>query len=558
MSRRWPAGLVALFTVLALASTGQCKPPDLPLDQDSLPNATEIVLEPSVLEAIGVLNSYPIQILKIEEFDTSGPCGEEICEDPEPEVIQRMPKEEPETESESKPEKPKSTSAGPRCLGAGQITSSAKSCARPGLVENVKRLKDAKEAMKKAHQLHHAGDYAGAAKCLEQAQEALAGTAWAGLLNESLKCAREHCSNLEAMKKRDELRKAAQQLRDRNVNQAEAAPACQASGACGAAKPACGIKIVTGQAMLGERHGFENGVRCIGRTVQATNTNNGVSVEVTITVTATNPPKVVRRSYVSQPACGKGMPCVPPSCCAMGAYLHQVPLMLALEHVRAATGCKVVIDAEGLHKAGVSPIVPVTLDVQGMPLYGALDLMLRPHGLQATLEGDTIHVTCSPECRKAVSGCGVTKAMQQAANKTACEDACPKCATMHAKAVQVREAAAKKILVEGLMKACRLAVVDGRYAKAADLARQAHAVDPARVESDPMVIKLDLLGGAGAPKVRVLTGTSTPAGAAGVAEEAEEMPDGQTKLVPHLPGTFPDVVGALEALAGQVELPADR
>jgi hypothetical protein len=69
------------------------------------------------------------------------------------------------------------------------------------------------------------------------------------------------------------------------------------------------------------------------------------------------------------------------------------------------------------------------------------------------------------------------------------ESVCPKCEAMHAKHV-----AGKAELVSGLMKACYLALGEGRYDKAVDLARQAYAVDPARVEADPLVYKMHLLG----------------------------------------------------------------
>jgi hypothetical protein len=115
-----------------------------------------------------------------------------------------------------------------------------------------------------------------------------------------------------------------------------------------------------------------------------------------------------------------------------------------------------------------------------------------------------------------------------------------------------REEAAKKLMAEGLLKACRLAVVDGCYDRAADLARQAYAVDPARVEADPMVIKLDLLNGwmlrQAAPKVKMLT---CPAG---TSEQCEVGPDGETKLMPQLPGLFGDMVEAMEAVLAQMPI----
>jgi hypothetical protein len=51
----------------------------------------------------------------------------------------------------------------------------------------------------------------------------------------------------------------------------------------------------------------------------------------------------------------------------------------------------------------------------------------------------------------------------------------------------------KKVMVEGLLKAAHLAMAEGRTAKAAELVRQAHALSPERVESDPLVYKMHLL-----------------------------------------------------------------
>jgi hypothetical protein len=71
---------------------------------------------------------------------------------------------------------------------------------------------------------------------------------------------------------------------------------------------------------------------------------------------------------------------------------------------------------------------------------------------------------------------------------TACPSACPKCERLHAaRAKGVREQ------VEGLMQACRLAAEAGRHAKAAELARQAYALDAERVLADPLVYKMHLL-----------------------------------------------------------------
>jgi hypothetical protein len=70
-----------------------------------------------------------------------------------------------------------------------------------------------------------------------------------------------------------------------------------------------------------------------------------------------------------------------------------------------------------------------------------------------------------------------------------CGSVCPKCEALHA---QYMKKAGASEQVNGLMKACYLAIGEGRIEKAADLARQAHALDPARVEGDPLIYKMHL------------------------------------------------------------------
>ena len=53
--------------------------------------------------------------------------------------------------------------------------------------------------------------------------------------------------------------------------------------------------------------------------------------------------------------------------------------------------------------------------------------------------------------------------------------------------------AGKGVMVDGLMKSAQLALGEGRVCKARELVRQAHALDPARVEADPLVYKMGLL-----------------------------------------------------------------
>ncbi len=65
--------------------------------------------------------------------------------------------------------------------------------------------------------------------------------------------------------------------------------------------------------------------------------------------------------------------------------------------------------------------------------------------------------------------------------------------------------------VKGLMKACRLLMNEGLHEQAAELARQAFALDPERVAADPLIYKMHLLA-------------VTPASHSAGAEEASEPP----------------------------------
>src|SRR5207247_2459756 len=53
--------------------------------------------------------------------------------------------------------------------------------------------------------------------------------------------------------------------------------------------------------------------------------------------------------------------------------------------------------------------------------------------------------------------------------------------------------AGSEVQVTGLLKACRLALTCGDHSKACELARQAQALDAARVAADPVAYKMHLL-----------------------------------------------------------------
>jgi hypothetical protein len=133
-----------------------------------------------------------------------------------------------------------------------------------------------------------------------------------------------------------------------------------------------------------------------------------------------------------------------------------------------------------------------------------------------------------------------------------CPSACPKCEKLHAaRAKGVHEQ------VEGLMCACRLAAEAGRHAKAAELARQAYALDAERVMADPLVYKLHLLA------LQRDKGKARPGGTYSGAEHCEpacpwtdkgnglapgSKDDPEPDVAPTPPPVDADIVGALERL----------
>lgn len=195
------------------------------------------------------------------------------------------------------------------------------------------------------------------------------------------------------------------------------------------------------------------------------------------------------RAAAATPACGQ--PCCPVQrkmLTPVNARWTSVPLGAVLADLDHAHAVTVVVE----------PIVPldqpVSLDVHGQPLGVVFDMLARPFGLQPVVRGDCVYLT-QARCAGGEECCE-----GQGCPKGCCEcPACPQCEKMHARAVKKQKKQAKSSKagideqVDGLMKACYLAFQEGRYGKATDLAREAHALDPRRVEGDPLVYKFGLL-----------------------------------------------------------------
>ncbi len=126
--------------------------------------------------------------------------------------------------------------------------------------------------------------------------------------------------------------------------------------------------------------------------------------------------------------------------------------------------------------------------------------------------------------------------------------------------------------VSGLMKACRLLVNEGLHEQAAELARQAYALDPERVMADPLVYKMHLL----ATTPRQSFGSSKPDGSTESSEPAScpycprigqpiraIVPDKKkrasgptTLLVPPMPPVDYEVVPVLDGVLTEKDRPA--
>jgi hypothetical protein len=114
--------------------------------------------------------------------------------------------------------------------------------------------------------------------------------------------------------------------------------------------------------------------------------------------------------------------------------------------------------------------------------------------------------------------------------------------------------------VRGLMKACRLLMCEGLHEQAAELARQAFALDPERVMADPLLYKMHLL--ADSPRSSESSEASEPPSCPYcpkvgkpirgiVPEKKESEPGPSTLLVPPMPPVDYEVVPALDRVLAE-------
>jgi hypothetical protein len=234
----------------------------------------------------------------------------------------------------------------------------------------------------------------------------------------------------------------------------------------------------------------------------------------------------------------------------LSVHYTNVPLGVVLDDLCRCQVVPVRVDLAALQAAGVSLAQPVTLQADNIPFHLALDLLLRQAGLTCHQQQVPLVITCSGQKSRGEEESEPRPEVKQ--------PVCPKAEELHA-----RHCAALQVQARGLMKACYLALAEGRHQKAADLARQAHALAPELVEADPIVYKLHLLPGLGAASAlsehesEECEPRSSPASPQGPANETTPAPGDHPchsgSPYPPLPPMHHGMVDALDVLLREWE-----
>jgi hypothetical protein len=594
MPRRWLACVLALSVVFGLASISSAKPPDLPQNERiiveaqepgyapadpqlpvplgstrpeggkgfisyqyagafvvfdgtvklpetsdlqsylKLPNAIP-PLDPAMLQyrpflaGLALLGMNPIQMVNL-----SPAGGEEACEDDDPEAMRCLPVEEETEEPARAPEKlscmPKedTKAQGSVCpyvrkQMAEQTSRFLPPCAVRSVLDNLKTLEKAAQVLKEAKHLAHDGKTDEAIECLEGVKQMCPGSSY---------------------------EKRAAELIDQ-IHQAEEQQASQGGGCC-----CCPLGCMNhfGMCWVGQVLDwmFSDTVKAPAGAEQAQDVAPSVSVDEPIPLPCPPgcPMEALQEQIKQMEVLQERMrhECLPPgheppTCITSGpfgysgqsvsAHFQQTPLGMVLGNLHGSI--EVRIDIAGVDQASASMATPVTVHVNGVPMQVLLEQLLRPLHLKAVMHGNVVTIT-----RDGDSQCQVNSEVQESSCPKMCgSSVCPKCELLHA------QHAGKCEMVNGLMKACYLAFGEGRYEKAVDLARQAHAVDPARVEADPLVYKMHLLGQCCPKKDCKTTTDVVPPG--GECEEQEAVGADGCVLVPRMPGLFLDLADAMDA-----------
>jgi len=143
--------------------------------------------------------------------------------------------------------------------------------------------------------------------------------------------------------------------------------------------------------------------------------------------------------------------------------MRDASLRQVVEQICYCHGIQISLDVDLQQSPCANLDAPITIRLEGVTCKSALKLLLATSRLTFVVQGDKLVVTTKKKA-KANNAAGVAGCKPGVAEQ-----------------------------VRFLMKACRDAMECGRHQKAADLARQAYALDPELVQADPLVYKMHLL-----------------------------------------------------------------
>ncbi len=77
----------------------------------------------------------------------------------------------------------------------------------------------------------------------------------------------------------------------------------------------------------------------------------------------------------------------------MSLHFDNTPLTEVVKHLSTLAEVNIVVDSAGLEEEGVQSSTPVTINVDGIKLKSALNLMLEPLRLGYLIQNDVLNVT---------------------------------------------------------------------------------------------------------------------------------------------------------------------
>ncbi len=230
----------------------------------------------------------------------------------------------------------------------------------------------------------------------------------------------------------------------------------------------------------------------------------------------------------------------------------NTPLRRVLDDLRGVQNINIYVDEPALAEKGVSVDSPITVRLEKIAFKSALNLILHSVHLTYIVEDEVLRITTEEhacgEYKQPVYIIGDLYDTAPEPKQKGCQD--PKTPSTTAEPGVEQQ-------VGGLMKACHLLMNEGLHEQAAELARQAFALDPERVMADPLVYKMHLLAEMPAKQPAGSSEASEPPSCPycptigkpipGIVPQKKTPKSGPTTLlVPAIPAVDYEVVPALD------------